>query len=421
MVSTPDASRNVILEARMTAAGLSASDLATAMNDALLARTGRRGELTDRTIRRLLSGQTRWPQSRQLLALEAVFGCTGEALGFTRPHRSKRPRPEKAPVDRRAFITATAAAAALNAAPAAASPRIGRADIERLQAELDALSAQDQRSGGSAAIETRALAQAQIATDLMNSGQATSSIRRAAYSLAANATMAAAWAALDTHAMDRAQRHVERALTLAGLSGDSVVVLRAWNYMALLASQQQRPADAQAAAERVRGNAMTRRDPLYASLGHARFALALSQQNDTRRALRAIRLSEDALHRADPAAPRPAWFGFYDIAEWHGLSSLVHLRIGRPDEAEYHAHRTLAQIRPGYERNQAYYTAQLALAQVRQGDLEQACRTADALYTHGLPNSGRVRALLRNFRTEAAATGSARARAWLNDTRTNTL
>lgn len=421
MVSSGEASRNTILEARMRAEGMSASDLAAAMNAALLARTGRIGEVTDRAIRRFLSGQTRWPQSRQLLAFEAVFGSTGEALGFTKPHRSKRPRPEEPPVDRRAFITATAAAAALNAAPAAASPRVGRADIERLQAELDALSALDQRSGGSAAIEARALAQAQIATDLMNHGQATASIRRAVYSIAANATMAAAWAALDAHAVDRAQRHVERALTLAGLSGDSVVVLRAWNHMSLLSAQQQRPADAQAAAERVRGNALTRRDPLYASLGHARFAVALSHQQDTRRALRAIRLSEEALHRADISAPRPAWFRFYDLAEWHGLSSIVHLRIGRPDEAEYHAHQTLAKIRPGYERNQAYYTAQLALAQVQQGDLEQACRTADVLYTHGLPDSGRVRALLHTFRTEAAATGSARARAWLNDTRTTTL
>lgn len=258
----------------MRAAGMSAADLAKALNEALLALTGRMGDLTDRTIRRMLSGQTRWPQSRQLKALEAVFGSTGEALGFIKPTRAK-PKPlQEDPMQRRTFA-ATAVAVAIPT-PITASPRIGRSDLERMQAALDALSVQEQRSGGSAAVETEALTQAQMAVDLVNHGQATTSIRRAVYSLAANATMAAAWAALDARAMDRAQRHLERALMLAGYSGDSVVTLRAWNYMALLSSQRQKPGDAQAAAERVRGNAMTRRDPLYASLGHARYALALS-------------------------------------------------------------------------------------------------------------------------------------------------
>ncbi|MET9879790.1 hypothetical protein ABZZ36_35035 [Actinacidiphila glaucinigra] len=419
MVSSGDGHRNTVLEAQMRAAGMSAADLAKALNEALLALTGRMGDLTDRTIRRLLSGQTRWPQTRQLLALEAVFGCTGEALGFTKPTRAKRKPTQEDPMQRRTF--AAGAVAAVLPTPIAAPRRIGRADLERMQAGLDALSVQEQRSGGSTAVETEALTKAQMAVDLMNHGQTTTTIRRAIYSLAANATMAAAWAALDAHAMERAQRHLERALMLAGYSGDSVVTLRAWNYMALLSSQRNKPCDAQAAAERVRRNATTRRDPMYASLGHARYALALSQQQDVRGALRAIRLSEDALHRADATAPRPAWFSFYDVAEWHGLSSLVHLRIGRPDEAEFHVHQTLARIRPGFERNRAYYTAQLAIAQVKQGDLEQACRSADVLYTHGLPNSGRVRELLRIFRTEAAATGSKRARAWLHDTATTTL
>jgi hypothetical protein len=57
------------------------------------------------------------------------------------------------------------------------------------------------------------------------------------------------------------------------------------------------------------------------------------------------------------------------------------------------------------------------LTDLGQGEMELACATADRLLTRELPSSERVRALLKTFRTEAAATGSARARSWLNDTR----
>lgn len=199
------------------------------------------------------------------------------------------------------------------------------------------------------------------------------------------------------------------------------MTLRVWNYMALLSTQRGKFGDAQAAAEAVRATSAVRRDPLYASLGHARYALALSRQNDARGALRALGRAEDALGKAAVDLPRPAWVNFYDPAELHGLSAIVHLRLNQPDRAEYHVHQTLARIKPEYGRNRAYYTAQLALAQVKQGGLEQACATADTLYTDGLPDSGRVRDLLREFRTEAAATGSTLARTWLTDTRSNTL
>ena len=413
-------SRNVELESRMLAKGMTAAELADAMNAQIRKLCGREGDLTSRTIRRYLSGQTRWPQERQRRAAEAVFGCSAERLGFQppAPPAPQAPPAQEDPLQRRslfAAVTATAAALA-PAVPASATPRIGSTDVDRFRARLDRLSASDDHHGGTVELERDALVEGQRALDLLQHAQASDRVRGQVYSVGADAFTAAAWAAIDSQQLDRAQAHLDRALALAGLSSDPVSTLRAWNNIAMLAAQRGRHVDAHAAARTGRHTFAARRDPLYLSLCHARGALAQAATGDGRAALRSIGHAESALERATDE-DRPAWTRFYDRAELHGLSSIVQLRLGRPDQAEYHVHNTLAGLRPALRRNRAYYTAHLAIAQVRQGELEQACHTADTLMTKGLPGSARVRELLQDFRTEAAATGSARARTWLNDTR----
>lgn len=422
MAATTDRQRNVILEAKMAACGMKAGELADEMNRVLLARTGRTGELTDRTIRRLLSGQTRWPQSRARLALESVFNCTAEELGFHRPLRSSASPPptgahhSEDPVHRRSFLGAAAAAAgALSATPAAATPhRIGQADIDRLTASLEELGTRDQSVGGSQTLERDALEQAERAVNLLNAGSTTTRVRQQVYAVASDAATTAAWAAIDSLQPARAQQHLDRALTLAGLSGDSVAELRTWNNIAMLADQRGRFTEGVAAAQAARGTWATRKDPIYASLCHARAAISHSSARDHRAAERAIGLAEEALDRTRDDGTRPAWMGFYDRAELNGLACVVRLRLGDASRSEYHAHQALARLAPDLKRNRAYYTAHLALAQVRQGGLEEACSTADKLLTQGLPGSQRVHEVLRSFRTEAAATGSKLARTWLD-------
>ncbi|MFJ3402253.1 hypothetical protein ACIPM5_35270 [Streptomyces microflavus] len=58
----------------MAERGMTAPELADAVNDALGQLTGRTGSTSERSVFRWLSGKTRWPQERQRLALEAVTG-----------------------------------------------------------------------------------------------------------------------------------------------------------------------------------------------------------------------------------------------------------------------------------------------------------------------------------------------------------
>ena len=390
------------------------ADLAEEMNVVLLIKTGRKGDCSDRTIRRFLSGQTRWPQARSRLALETVFGSTSEELGFNSP-RTKRHLED--PVQRRQFLTGSAAAAASPFIGTRPNGRVGLHDVDRLRSDLDALIASDDRNGGDRSLEVAALSHGQQTLDILQTTNATSGVRSHLRALASDAFTTAGWAATDSGEYGRAQQHLERSLALAGLSRDGGAAVRAWNHMAMLAQNRRHYADAAAAADAARNVGVVRRDPLYASLIHARSAVAHGAVGDDRRALRSLGQAQDALSQSK-SVDRPAWVFFYDAAELDGLCAATHLSLGRAADAEYHAHRTLARLKPGLDRNRSFYTALLGLAQMSQGELEQACATVDPLLTDDVPGSHRVRSMLSEFRRKAAQTGSSHARRWLSNTPT---
>ncbi|MEK8146318.1 hypothetical protein NKH18_48875 [Streptomyces sp. M10(2022)] len=205
------------------------------------------------------------------------------------------------------------------------------------------------------------------------------------------------WAAVDSRRFTDAQTHLNEAIHLAGLSGDGQVQHQIWRYAAMLADQRGRHADSVAAAEAAMNTRPHRTDPLYASLSHARLALSAASAGDRIRAQRAIGRAADAFGRADTAQQRPASMDFYTLGELHGLTGITHYRLGQGERSEYHAHRCLAALRPEQNRNRAYYTAQTALSQLQQGELEMACATAERVLPEPGAGVGRVSHLLGGF------------------------
>ncbi|MEU0671988.1 hypothetical protein ABZ330_03725 [Streptomyces sp. NPDC006172] len=99
------------------------------------------------------------------------------------------------------------------------------------------------------------------------------------------------------------------------------------------------------------------------------------------------------------ARPRPSWISFYGPAELHALTGIVRNRLGQPAEAEAASHRALSALPVAYRRNRAMTTVDLAIAQLHQGDAEQACATTEDAFTlmSGSPLPGRLRVLLGDF------------------------
>ncbi|TKA12269.1 Tat pathway signal protein [Actinacidiphila oryziradicis] len=399
----------------MTDHKVPANKLASLVNTALASLEGTYGTTTERAVFRWLSGETRWPLPPTRAALEHITGLTCTQLGF-RPKDGtpSPPAPEEDPVYRRAFIAAASAAGATLATPANTAPRrLGSGDVARLNAKLAAVVSMDDRYGGTPELEAHATALTTETLDLQQNGTSSARVRSELYAVAAAFITSAMWAAIDGRRLDAAQGHLNHAVTLAGLAGDPAVQFRVWGHASVLYRQLGRHTDAMAAAEASRATGITRRDPMYASLALARLAVDHADLGDTRTALRTLGQAQDAFDRADPTLRRPPWMRFYDRAELDSLALFTHLQLGRWDEAEHHAHRSLAYLRPDLHRNRALTHANLALAQLGQGELEPALATAQTIPPE-MARKGRIGKLLSDFtrRMTDLAPGSAGQRTW---------
>ncbi|MEU3529679.1 hypothetical protein AB0E62_38550 [Streptomyces sp. NPDC038707] len=389
---------NFRLQAHMVDHAFKQGVLADRVNEELKA-AGHNGTVGDRTVRNWVTGKTRWPHQRQRDALTAVFGCTPACLGFYPPGMPAPPSEDLSAMLRRRFCTAATSTAAATALPGAGTRHtsVGTSDVLRLRDGLDRLTALDQRRGGHAALERAALAGAAEAVDLQDRS-ASQRVRQRLFGVAADYATAAAWSCIDARQLDRARSHVNEALKLAGLSQDPVTLMRVWNSTAILARQLGQYAEGVAAAQAAQSCAITRRDPLFGSLAHARTAVGHAYRGDRQAAIRSIGYAEEALVRAEPR-PRPSWIAFYGPAELHALTGVVRSRLGQPAEAEAASHRALSALPASFRRNRAMTIVDLAIAQLHQGDAEHACATSEEAFAlmSGSPLPGRLRVLLGDF------------------------
>ncbi|WTI25434.1 XRE family transcriptional regulator [Streptomyces jietaisiensis] len=388
---------NTSLTSAMREAGFRQIELAEAVNERLRLH-GHDGTVSDRTVRNWLTGRTRWPHPRQREALEGVFGCTAEELGFC-PPTAPSTSEQEAPVRRRDFLTSTTGTAAsvvnvFRGAP----PRVGTSDVIRLRSGLDALMALDDTQGGHEGLERAALAGAAEALEKRKLG-ATQRIRLRLFSVAADYTATAAWSALDARRSDHAHALLGKTLYLAGMAQDPVVELRVWNSYAMLAHQRGEHTEAIDSAQAAQATSLTKRDPFYASLAHARTAVGHSNLKDRQAALRSLGYAQEAMSKREGSASRPSWAAFYGPAELTAITAIVRDRIGDPAESEAASHQALATIPEHFRRNRALATTRLALAQLHQRDIDQACATASSVFElmAGSPLPGRMRSLLGDY------------------------
>lgn len=386
---------NRILQSRMQELGLTQEELAGQLNKALLDLTGRPGDVSSRTVRNLLSGQSKRPIGRTCAALERVFGCPVGDLGFSAPRSMQHP-PEE-PVRRRDFIASTTGAAASAAPVIKTHSSVGMTDVARIAAGMDQLIEEDDRQGGHTSLASAAL-EKRGAVLALQQKRASERVRRALYALAAEFTTIAAWAYIDLRDLDAAQRHLHESSTFAGLSQDPPTAMRVWINMAMLAYQRKNWAEQLAAAQAAEASAVARRDPFFSSLGRVRVALAHATLGDGKAAQRSLGAAQDAISKASDGE-RPRWTAFYGSAELNHLAAIVFSHNGQHAHAEAMAHRALASIPPEFRRNRALATCQLALAQLRQGEPEQATQTAANVFAimDGTSLPGRMRTLIGDF------------------------
>lgn len=406
--------------------GYSSNSLADAVNRALGDLTGRPGGLDGSSVRDWKAGRVTWPKSATRKALEDLSGLPAVALGFvprSRPSPGPAPRQEDPDMKRRNLVGGIAAvAAAAAASPAHASQRrIGMSDVDRLNQRFAEIVASDHRHGGQPGIEQKAAALADEALNLQNAGGASQRVRSNLYASAAAFRSSAMWAAIDGRRYDVAKAHMREAQALAEMSGDQAIKFRIWSHAGTMYRHLGRPADAIAANDVARNLHLTRRDPLFASLGLARQGAILGTAQDKNATRRAFEHAQDAMLRADPADYRPVWMlAFYDQAELDSLALSAHLALGDYPTAEYHAHRCLSALRPHMARSRAIARTRLAHAQLAQGAADSATATAMRVPITAATQHARVTRMLQEFGAALRATAprSATVRTWTDHTTT---
>ncbi|MFG3041847.1 XRE family transcriptional regulator [Streptomyces sp. NPDC048330] len=416
-----EAVRNEALEAWMREHQYSANSLASAMNSELEALTGRPGTYDGRQVREWRSGRVRWPHAAARHVLAGLSGKTAVDLGFVpRSRTAPAAAPQEDPMYRRALVTGALSLAVAAAAPGSSSTRrIGMSDVGRLQDKFSSVIASDHKRGGQRDIEQQAADLADTALNLQNSGSATQRVRSSLYATAASFRSSAMWAAIDGRRFKDAVAHMREAQTLAELSGDQAIKFRIWSHTGTLYRHMGRPADARAANDVARSLHITRRDPMFASLGLARQMAIQGVSHELRSLPRTFGQAQEAMHRAEGNTHRPLWLlAFWDEAELHSLALTAHLAAGDWATAEYHAHRCLASLRPHMQRSRAITTSRLAQAQLAQGHVDTATRTAMAVTAEAATQHPRVSRMLQEFGAalRATARGSADARAWTEHT-----
>ncbi|MEU4492652.1 XRE family transcriptional regulator [Streptomyces sp. NPDC023998] len=394
---------NTKLAACIAESGFSKPELAKRLNREIEAITGKLGKLTDREIRAMVQGKTRWPQLKTRLAFERVLHASAENLGFV-PRRKSSAPPED-DVHRRTFLTATGGTALAVASPA--GKRLGLSDVDRFQRDYVRILEDDWRVGGLREVEHQASELALRIQSALAVGTTSTGVRRRLHCLASDVTSSAAFAAIDAKAHRRARSYLDKAVTFAGLSGDSETQYHVWNHLAMTACQREDFSEGAAAADVMKTASIARRDPLYLSLAHMRNARSLAKMNQRSDTLRALSAAEQSFGRSGTEA-RPAWITFYDQSEVDGLAASVWFALGDFDRAEFFFHRTLAGIRPDMIRNRALYTSHLALSQAHQGELELACTTGTNAYEMLPKGSGSKRTtdMLGKIRKALVSSGS---------------
>lgn len=317
---------------------------------------------------------------------------------------------------RRNFLTVVGGTTAAVTVPlVGAPPRVGTSDVLRLRSGLDALTALDDTRGGHEDLERAALAGAAEALEKQKLA-ATQRIRLRLYSVAADYTATAAWSAIDARRLDRAYTLLGKALYLAGTAQDPVAELKVWNAYAMLAHQRGEYAEAVDSAQAAQATSITRRDPFFASLAHARTAIGHSTLGDRQVAIRSLGHAQDALGKAAQDQSRPRWTAFYGPAELTAMTAIVRDRIGDHAGAEAASHMALGAIPEQFRRNRSLATVRLALAQLHQRDIDQACATASGVFDlmKGSPLPGRMRSLLGDYYRDliTLAPDAAVAREW---------
>lgn len=280
---------------------------------------------------------------------------------------------------------------------AAASPRIGSSDVERLQVTRAMFDRLDDRFGGEHARRPLVQFLRSELPILLRAG-GTARVRRGMYCAAAEITQLAAWMSYDAGHHGLAQRYFVQALALADAAEDRLLAAGILDAMSHQAAFLGRYRDAATLARAARLGTEALRVPLLTSHFHIMEARALARAKDARGCDEAMAAAvrEFERHGGDDG---PEWIRYFDEAELAAELGHCNRDLGRAAKATDWAGRALTSASGEHARSDFFVTMVLADAHLDEGELAEGCRIAlQALQLGESIRSARCSAYVDEFR-----------------------
>ncbi|MGH3615166.1 MAG: hypothetical protein ACRDRK_21740 [Pseudonocardia sp.] len=277
-------------------------------------------------------------------------------------------------VDRRSFLTSTAAVAVAAMLPQniATPGRVGGAEVVQCWSSLRRLFQLDDHHGGGMVYEINA-AMATRLQEALHQGTYGQTIAQDFQAVTAATMEHAGWLAYDAGLTNAARRWWLETCHLAEIANLPGARVTALTSMALHATTSGAPRDALgliAAARECMGDAAS---PTLRSLLAAREAVAFSQIRDSSAARRAVTEARRWLLDYEKQQDEALWLQFWNPADlaWHETS--VALALGDVKAAEKSARAAVTNSdQTLFPRNHALYTVRLGGILTHRGQLEEA-------------------------------------------------
>ncbi len=277
--------------------------------------------------------------------------------------------------------------------------KVGAVDVAAVRATVDAFAQLDNRFGGGHA--RRALIP-YLRSDLARllRGQYTEQTGRDLFSVAAEATLLAAWTSYDAGRHAVAQRYFVQALRLAQAADNVLLAGSIMDAMSHQATFLGRHREAVNLARAARTGTKTRTTATLTAHFHAMEARALAAGRDSAGAQKALGEAVRVFEQRRPSED-PEWIGYFDDAELNAEFSHCYGDLGQPADAIRYAEQSLA-FAGTSPRSDFFVTMVLASGHLAR-DVDKACGAARQALDLGIQlKSARCVGYLRRFRETLA-------------------
>ncbi|MEE1798103.1 helix-turn-helix transcriptional regulator [Streptomyces sp. JV176] len=260
------------------------------------------------------------------------------------------------------------------AAPSADGTKVSAPLVESLQITTDELRGMDARSGSGTLVGT-ARDHLNTLLRLMKHGDYDERTGRRLAAVTADTAIQTGWFTFDGGAHAAAQQMFLGALRAAHASGDSRLRAGALSYLAIHGYSVADARGAVTAARTARQSIGDQDSPALHAMLLTRQARGHARLHEERHALAALAEAEELCARG-PGEDDPHWLYWINPGEILGQTGSCYLDLGQPDKAATSFAAARHVLSRNETRTHAQFLTRAATAQMRAGDADAGCATA---------------------------------------------